>query len=231
MTPPRSKSSLRARFTLIELLVVIAIIAILASLLLPSLNNARESVKRSACSNIERQMIQGGTIYADDYGNWWMPIQFWSNNLGFIQAAGIKSYSGDPKYWSQGMICPKASTALGAKMTDSRGDYFFSDYSYGLSYSIDSGTGGLVKNYKLSQIKKLSKQVAWGDGTDWILWFSKVNAQAYYMVNGESAPYQGMTCYRHSAWTANFVFYDGHVEALPWQYVFKNVNSIYNPLQ
>ena len=69
-------SAVRQRFTLLELLIVIAIVAILAGLLLPALNNAREKANAIACVSNQKQIQQALIGYVDDnresfpcYGN------------------------------------------------------------------------------------------------------------------------------------------------------------------
>ena len=65
------KSTVRpSGFTLIELLVVIAIIAILASILLPTLQSARERARAASCNNNKKQTLAAFNNYGNDFKNY-----------------------------------------------------------------------------------------------------------------------------------------------------------------
>ena len=62
-------------FTLIELLVVVAVIALLISILLPSLQSAREIARKTYCQTSMRSAGMGVTMYATDNRNYILPVK------------------------------------------------------------------------------------------------------------------------------------------------------------
>ncbi|MCG3131872.1 MAG: hypothetical protein FLDDKLPJ_02682 [Phycisphaerae bacterium] len=60
-------------FTLLELLVVISIIALLISILLPALRNARDQGHRALCASHHRQLMTAALLYAQDYNDFLPP--------------------------------------------------------------------------------------------------------------------------------------------------------------
>ena len=99
-------------FTLIELLVVITIIAILASMLLPALNQAREKAKTINCAGNLKQLATGVSMYTVDYNDWMLTASSvaaymgWRMQLSPYVCGVVVTDSDDNKLRSGPFRCP-----------------------------------------------------------------------------------------------------------------------------
>lgn len=224
------------KFTLIELLVVIEIIAILAAILLPVLNKAREKGRAISCLNNLKQFGTVSHLYGSDWNDYLPQCQVFGVPKIWTAYEGILWINPFFTYISPNKQPPVDYATSGWKMPDcyicsTSPDETSKYQTLSISnYSYNETLGRLVPTY-MNSVNKLKNYAAKK------IVNCKTTSQTVIMTERANSLFFGLLeasqtstlSYRHS-YKANMLFVDGHVGAykpmdlvtdtLTWRKVF-----------
>ena len=194
-------------FTLLELLVVISIITLLASILLPSLQKAKQASQRISCLNNLKQIVTSAFCYMDSYDGWTMPATLnsvpWYRFLYQEQIIPVKTT----------FYCPSESKSGWSYQAVSYGHYY-------LAYGLDTKTRGGTSPQKMTWINRAnnnSNLVYFGDSTPCVYTANPAIDVSYLIYRYYAYPIVPYNAYpvflRHNNLAA-FSFFDGHAGTL-----------------
>lgn len=233
----------KRNFTLIELLIVIAIIAILAGMLLPALNKAREKAQQLQCTSALKQMTNAGFSYAAQNNDWWVPFRMpaageatntnrrWPNNREYVSLLGVKCANindiWETAYWDSSFLCPVNTYAEKRQGGRFRSAWFIYGANMNGGDAVSLGTG-TTNVFRLVRIKGPSSKIAFTEvvaGAEFTMYCGAINDWLQYGDNISDGNSRWLS-YRHGGGkTINAAYFDGHVENRHYSQMLWNTND------
>ena len=193
----------KSTFTLIELLVVIAIIAILAAILLPALNSARERGRAASCINNQKQFGLMTAQYLQDNDDFFhAPISGMNMKLDRLYFGSPADGPAD-RLFSDNFSCPSNPPPQYINATYGK-CYWIKQISYGLNKNLSSEATIALK---LNMITKPSFIVYRLDRNN--LYTNTANGTDQHHLYSQSKTVHAPGVHNN---TVNILFIDGHVE-------------------
>lgn len=225
------KEKMKQTFTLIELLVVIAIIAILAGMLLPALNTARDNARSADCQNKLKQISGALLQYANEYDDYVMPLHTgWSNGawhhrsmIGKYINSWTYGYTTSEKSSNKDMFFCDADRTPRSLRGNNVNEYAMMwendcPMSYGLNKNISNhASWGAVNWKKVNKFKQASASYMGGDSIGWATCQNATLGSDYNTFVGDGSWQYWRINFRHNGQKANGMWWDGHVS--PFRYV------------